>query len=299
MAVKQRFGGDWTERKLDCLGDYLAAYTKALKKQTFDLVYIDAFAGTGYRELKKGTGSDRGVLLPELADSESARFLDGSVRRSLMVEPCFDWYVFVEKCQTKFQELCKLKTEFPNHIITPVNADANSYLQQRMGDINWRKTRAVLFLDPFGMEVSWDTVKTVASTGAVDLWYLFPLVAVTRMLTKDGDIPQVWRSRLDGVLGTTEWYDAFYTTKRDNTLFGCVEETCKRADVDEIKRFVLDRLQSVFPAVAPEPLVLCNSNGTPLFLFCFAVATHNQKGQDLALRIAGHILGKRRSGGRF
>ena len=41
------FGGLWTKEKLDVLRDYLGFYCKALSGQKFDLVYIDAFAGTG------------------------------------------------------------------------------------------------------------------------------------------------------------------------------------------------------------------------------------------------------------
>lgn len=41
------FGGDWTERKLAIVREYLGRYTLALKDQPFELWYIDAFAGTG------------------------------------------------------------------------------------------------------------------------------------------------------------------------------------------------------------------------------------------------------------
>lgn len=48
------FGGDWTDTKLAVLRNYLSAYTTALKDKPrpnfrFQKVYIDAFAGTGYR----------------------------------------------------------------------------------------------------------------------------------------------------------------------------------------------------------------------------------------------------------
>ena len=36
-----QFGGEWTVHKLNILECYLDAYTTALKKQPFDLVYID------------------------------------------------------------------------------------------------------------------------------------------------------------------------------------------------------------------------------------------------------------------
>ena len=49
----QRFGGAWTEVKLDAVNYYLNFYTDVLKNKPtpqnpFELWYIDAFAGSGY-----------------------------------------------------------------------------------------------------------------------------------------------------------------------------------------------------------------------------------------------------------
>jgi hypothetical protein len=41
-----RFGGAWTDQKLDILEGYLAAYTRALQNAKFTKGYIDAFAGS-------------------------------------------------------------------------------------------------------------------------------------------------------------------------------------------------------------------------------------------------------------
>ena len=47
----QSFGGSWTELKLDLVASYLEAYSTALKNKGFGKTYVDAFAGTGYREM--------------------------------------------------------------------------------------------------------------------------------------------------------------------------------------------------------------------------------------------------------
>ena len=72
----QQFGGDWTEKKLICLKKYLSAYTTILSKQItwngkikYRYAYIDAFAGTGYRELKEEEETNN-LLFPELAEEE-------------------------------------------------------------------------------------------------------------------------------------------------------------------------------------------------------------------------------------
>ncbi|GAI54351.1 unnamed protein product, partial [marine sediment metagenome] len=55
----------------------------------------------------------------------------------------------------------------------------------------WQNNRAVLFLDPYGMQVNWETIKAIANTEAIDLWYLFPFgIGVNRLLQKDaGKMP--------------------------------------------------------------------------------------------------------------
>ena len=51
--TEQLFGGSWTEQKLEILKKYLETYNTVLKKQPFERVYIDGFAGTGYRQQRK------------------------------------------------------------------------------------------------------------------------------------------------------------------------------------------------------------------------------------------------------
>src|SRR4051794_20654054 len=97
----QLFGGDWTERKLDALEQYLRAYAKALSKTKFRRVYVDAFAGTGYREQKLLTSvaqtSIFGDDLKDLTAAEPQRFLDGSAKIALKVKPAFHRFVFIEQ----------------------------------------------------------------------------------------------------------------------------------------------------------------------------------------------------------
>lgn len=54
MATSQKFGGNWTEEKLNIFTSYLDAYLIALQNQKFKKIYIDAFAGTGEIETSDG-----------------------------------------------------------------------------------------------------------------------------------------------------------------------------------------------------------------------------------------------------
>jgi three-Cys-motif partner protein len=146
----------------------------------------------------------------------------------------------------------------------------------------------VVFLDPYGMQVEWATIETLAKTKAVDLWYLFPLgVGVSRLLPHGGRIDSRWEKRLSAVFGTGDWKTEFYRTESNEGLFGPHETTKRDASVSHIKEFIEKRLSSCFTKVA-SGLVLRNSRSSPMYLLCFAAA--NERGGPKALRIAQWIL---------
>jgi len=292
-----RFGGDWTSTKLDVLAKYLAAYTTALKEKptperAFRKAYIDAFAGTGYRTMRKERDEDApssNLLFPDLAETAPQQLLDGSARLALKVEPRFDRYIFIERDAERCRELEGLKTEFPD-LATSIRVeqgDANAEIQKICAK-DWGGHRAVLFLDPYGMQVEWQTIEAIAKTKAIDLWLLFPLgIGVSRLLTRSGEIPKGWRARLDTLLGTKDWYDEFYKVEHKADLFGNDEERVVKATNETIARYFNKRLESIFAGVA-EPGVLRNSSNNPLYLLCFAAG--NDKGAPIALKIANHLL---------
>ena len=79
-----RFGGSWTSTKLEVLAKYLAAYTTALKdkptvKRPFRKAYIDAFAGTGYRTMRRKAdeAAAGNLMFPDLADAAPQQLLEG------------------------------------------------------------------------------------------------------------------------------------------------------------------------------------------------------------------------------
>jgi three-Cys-motif partner protein len=209
----------------------------------------------------------------------------------VQIEPRFSKYIFIEKDPARAAELIKLKSEFPlvaNDIVI-INAEANSYLQDLCLNYSWQKNRAVLFLDPFGMQVTWDTIEAIAKTQAIDLWILFPVgVAVNRLLTRDGKIAPAWRQRLNAMFGKEDWYDAFYRTKIDEGLFENRVTVEKLGSFDLISQYFVKRLKVVFSGVADNPFPLLNSRNVPLYLLCFAAG--NPRGAKTAIKIAQDIL---------
>jgi three-Cys-motif partner protein len=293
---KHNFGGDWTQKKLDVLSKYLSAYTTILKKYPiYKIAYIDAFAGTGTIKNRNVDMANSSLFADEIYnDTDAQEYINGSAKISLTVQPQFDKYIFIELEPNKAKSLQDIIENEFNHLKDKIkieNKDSNIVLRD-LCNKDWQKHRALVFLDPYAMEAEWDTIQAIAKTKAIDLWILFPLgVSVNRLLMKNrNEIPENWSKALDKLFGTHDWYNEFYETKINISLFSEEEVTSKTATFDRIANFYIKRLKTIFVGVLDEPLYLYNSTNNPLFLLCFAAG--NPKGADTAIKIARDIIGK-------
>ena len=291
------FGGTWTTNKLNILRGYLEAYGTALQDKGFRRVYIDAFAGSGYRlpRQDEGRGSmQQFQLFPELAKPETQELLDGSARIALKCNPPFDDYVFVERNPERVASLKSLKNAHPNmkDRITVEHGNANRIIQDLCSNRSyWQRTRAVLFLDPYGLQVDWETVVAIRETEKIDLWVLFPHgIGVNRMLSNSGNVPDMFAKKLDRVFGTIDWRDKLFRRDQNRSIFGDTFEEVSKVPSEIIARYYIDRLRELFPGVAKNSAILCNSKNSALYIFCFAVG--NKKAIRIAMPIAEHLLRK-------
>ena len=143
------------------------------------------------------------------------------------------------------------------------------------------------------MEVKWSTLQVIAQTKSIDVWFLFPAMAVNRLLFKNGKIPKSMEKKLDTVFGSNSWRHSLYQETQQLDLFNKNKEIEKIATFEEIKGFYLNRLRTIFSGVADNPLPLKNSKGSILFYLCFAVGNPSQSAKSIALKIAQHILAQR------
>jgi three-Cys-motif partner protein len=142
----------------------------------------------------------------------------GSAQRALSVDPQFDELHFIEKrpvCLNALREMVAGDLRVTIH-----DGDANEAIRKLCAEINWRGTRGVIFLDPFGAELDWETLKVIAATEALDVWYLFPLSSVFRnaphaveKLTPDK------RASITKILDTPEWEAEFYSEPKTRAGF--------------------------------------------------------------------------------
>jgi len=290
----QKFGGNWTEDKLNCLYQYLKQYKLIFDRNPrakyFTTIYFDAFAGSGYRENERK--SEQKSLFGYDKDAES--YLKGSPIISLELDSPFHKYYFVEKNPDYSKELQKIVLRFEKlkDRISIINRDANDFIIEFCQNTDWKKSRAVMFLDPYGMQIEWAVLREIANTQAIDLWLLFPLgVGVNRLLMK-GEIPRgKWAEALKRLFGNDCWKD-FYSEEEQPTLFGPEKIAKKTATIDDIGKCFVDRLKTIFCSVTNQPLKLFNSKNNPIFLLIFA--SNNKKSGKVALRIAEYIINSKR-----
>lgn len=270
------FGGDWTKDKLDMVERYLEAYTTVFKgKDYFRLMYIDAFAGSGIINLRRKGGK------------EERQLIEGSaIRAKHVADRPFDEILLVEKNARECMKLAKRMNAAEDERIQVLNKDANCFLQNLSRD--WQTHRGVLFLDPFATEVEWTTIAKIASFEALDTWILFPTMAVTRMLTRQGQ-PDKHGPILTRIYGNESWRDLY----RPNPQYRLFGETGNRDERQKGTRALLqtykNRLQELYGnRFLEDTATLRTPTNTPLFELIFCVGS--PKAIKLAKGIAGHIV---------
>lgn len=285
------FGSVSTDLKLQVLRNYLSAFTTALRRQFGQLWYMDAYAGTGRRTVRI-LARDRG-LLDEGAEEQLVQ-RKGSALIAMEAEPAFDRLVFIDLNRRHVAALEALAAE-PEHRhlnVQVLRQDANQAIMDLVHGQRFAGTRAVIFLDPYGLSVSWDTLRAVASTKAIDVWYFVSLEGLFRQAARDpSKITDKKRAAITRMLGTPDWEREWYSERRqEQGLFGLVDEEGERiADVDAIEAYVKKRLETLFPKVLP-PLRLKNKSGVNSAALFFAISNPDGKAIGLATRIASSIL---------
>jgi three-Cys-motif partner protein len=283
------FGGSWTEEKLAVMRSYFGAYAQALKNQNFAKWYIDAFAGTGERSDLKRSGQHESQLFG--TDSkEVGKTKEGSVRIALGIDPPFDRYIFIDNSPEHIEALEALRKEFPARTIDVQPGDANHVLKDLCQSTNWRRTRAAVFIDPYGMQVNWSTLEALAATKAVDIALLFPTGPLNRMLAKHGNIPEAWAKRIDDHLGPCDWRNATWKETERIGLFSRSSALSKAMDAEGLRQFVLRRLKTVFPYVCETQLELKNSRGAVLYHLFIICANPSPQARNLAVKLASHAV---------
>ncbi len=254
--------GSWSEAKLELLEKYLIAYATIMhnQKQTWltSFHYVDAFAGTGIHKAKDG-----------------GRLIEGSPLRALKVEPAFDVYWFIEVSSLRIERLEQLKLEFPDKDIRIRQGDCNEVLLRELVPQITResKQRALAFVDPYGLEVEWNTIVQLAEAETFDVFINFSMMGVTRLLEREKLPSKDTLNLLNRLMGHTEWVDQIYQSPPQMSLFG--EQVIVRGKLRTqwLASLYKDYLSCRFPQVST-PVIMKNTKGSPLY--ALFLGSHNK-----------------------
>lgn len=266
------FGGDWTKEKLTIIEDYLQFYVNALSKQKVQLIYIDDFAGSGKTELQSGETLDGSALISLKYNFDKYYFIELDEERSRCLN---------EEINTRFHE--------KKDKVKVITGDSNSELKKLFRSLTVYQ-RGVMFLDPYAMELEWDVLETAKQTNILDIWYLFPLNALTRNLYKKMSMPIATKNKVTQILGTNEWEKELYHQSAQLSIFG--DEPLERVNFDRLVDFVRQRLINSFPYVSPQSRMLKNSNNSPMFILFFMMTNKSGKAIGLGSKVVTDIFNK-------
>lgn len=278
--------GPWAEAKLNALEAYLNFYGTALSKQSFRRIYIDAFAGACVTRVRNT--SVRAEPAPFFDEEESTedpqaqeQFIAGSPIRALSIKNPFHHYYFFDLDQTRAATLRKVSKDRNN--VTVEVGNCNPLIRRLSCSLKSPNIRGVVFLDPYGAHLEWKTLEALADTGNMEVVINFPLaMAINRLITRSGEVPETWAEQLNACFGTDEWRSIAYS--RETDLFGH-EIITKKGDVAErLLDLYFTRLKALFPYVAT-PRLIRNTRKTPLYYLIWAGPNKlGMKGADYVLR---------------
>jgi three-Cys-motif partner protein len=272
--------GGWSEEKLDLLARYLKAYSDIMNNQKTSnnptgrpwlrsYYYVDAFAGS---------------VRPRAKEDEE-RYIDGSPLRALQTEPKFDGYWFIDLSSRRAERVAQLREDFPDRTIEAYQGDCNEVLRDRIiPRLSYSsRQRAFIFLDPYGLQVDWNTIRELAETKTCDIFINFSVMGVTRLLPREqSPDPEVIR-RIDGVMGSADWITQIYREPAGTQLglFGDQETPSSSRDTipaEWLARLYTQQLRSLFSHVS-KPVLMKNSTNSVLYALC--MASHNKTAIDI------------------
>jgi three-Cys-motif partner protein len=266
--------GRWSEEKLRLLAQYLKAYSVIMNNQKTpnnptgkpwlrEYYYIDAFAGS---------------VRPRAKEDEQ-RYIDGSPLRALQTEPKFDAYWFIDVSPKRIERVERLREEFPDRVIEIRQENCNEVLRNNIIPLisYSSRRRAFIFLDPYGLQVDWETVRELANTRTCDIFVNFSVMGVTRLLPREQSPDPEIVEQLNKVMGSTDWITQLYREPPATqlNLFGDQAEpplTRDTIQAEWLARLYREQLRDLFPHVS-EPVLMRNSTNSVLYALC--LASHN------------------------
>lgn len=263
---------NWTEVKLDIIGEYAIPYMDIMRSHKFTAHYIDGFSGAGLHLSKQR----HDIVL-------------GSPLRALDIPNPFDSYYFVDLDSNKadfLENICKER--FPGRNIEVLTGDCNNVLMEILPRFSYETyDRLLCLLDPYGLDLNWEVIEKMGTMGIVDLILHFPMMDINRnAIWKNPEkVPQSGIERMNAFWGDETWRDIAYKPSRQRYLFG--DPLQEKQENKIIAKAFKNRLKEKgkFKFV-PDPIPLKNKKNSVIYYLFFASQN------ETADTIASYLFGK-------
>lgn len=257
-GLPMRESGPWVAEKLDYLGRYIDVFETSMREKPWrSRNYIDLFAGPGKCYVK-----------------ESGKVYLGSPLLALTTTYPFTHYFFVDSNPQNIQALrerCEASPSYQNidflegdanvvvhEIVARVHAEDHIFMESKWSSLN------LAFLDPEGLELSWDTVAALASLNKMDLIIHYSQMGLNRYMGKACEAEE--ETIIDRFFGGREWRKIYARFRRKEERF------LHRALINHYKQ----KLQALGYSVrldeetGHEPLIRNAKRRAPLYRLLFA-----------------------------
>lgn len=154
--------GPWSEKKYSLMGGYCEIFNAGIKNKFTNRVYVDLFAGAGYVPIK---GKNK--------------ILKSSALISLSIPTPFTKYIFCEMDEEKISALeIRARREHPEKDILFIKGDSNETVINVIEEIKklGPSTIVFCFVDPFSLNLHFETIEKISKVGRVDFLILLALM---------------------------------------------------------------------------------------------------------------------------
>lgn len=249
--------GMWGLQKYKLMGAYCDIFTTGMKNLWEQLVYIDLFAGAGYAKLK----TDGKIL-------RTSSLIAASVPNK------FTKYIVSEFEPEKLSALRKRITREQEGIsVRYIEGDSNKNVTQIINEMPKEKNALQFcFVDPFSLNLEFETIKKIAEVGRVDFLILLALQMDGKRNFHNYIKEQ--SDKIDRFIGSNNWRKPFLDGKIPQKNF---------------IKFLADsydnNMQKLGYIVDPHLKYQVKNDDANLPLYYLAFYSKNQRGNDFYQKI--------------
>ncbi len=194
--------GIWGEEKYNTLKCFVDIFSEGMKKKMSQRIYIDLFTGAGRAKIR-----------------DTNAIVGTSATIALSVTTPFDKYIFCERNKNNIEALKqRVDKDFPNANVSYLLGDSNSIVDQIASEVpKGNKVLSFCFVDPFGIDIDFNTIKSLSENRAMDFLIL---LAIGMDANRNKKLYScIENEKVDKFLGISDWRERFSEGAKEDNEF--------------------------------------------------------------------------------